>query len=182
MSRITTKLGLAVSAWALFGTTTFAQTTCGTAPTSLHLAAGTLNSALADLATQTGCPVQYDKQLTQAFRTHAIEGKLTPVEALTQLVQGTGLEAHTDPKGLSVSQVDQASIRHQATTLQAQLKQAAQTQKLPLGATNALAGELKTVSASVTALAKQQGFVSAAEKASYQRTFAKAEQLLAQAK
>ena len=63
--------------------------------------------------------------------------------------------------------------------LQARLGQAVKAKTIAQSTANALYGDLGEVRTSVTSLAKQQGFVSAAEKASYQRTFAKAEQLVA---
>ena len=170
---------LALGALAFFNATAFAQAPCKTTPTTLHIAAGTLDNALTALSTQVGCPVQYDKQLAQQFRVPAVQGKFTAADALVRLVKGTGLEAHTNAKGLSVSQADQNQIGLRAATLQAKLGQAVKSQKLMQPTANALYEELGTVRNSVTTLAKQQGFVSAAEKASYQRTFAKAEQVLA---
>ncbi|MBO3273368.1 STN domain-containing protein [Hymenobacter defluvii] len=138
--------------------------------------------ALTDLSRQTGCPVQYEQQLVQPFRSPAIAGRLTTADALLQLVKGTGLEVHTTNDKLSVSQADQQAISSKAAALQTQVGQAVKAQKLPQHATTALYAELGAVRTSVVTLAKQQGFVSAAEKASYQRTFAKAEQLLASVK
>lgn len=179
MNFTATKAALALGAFALFHATAFAQGPCSTTPQTIHLAAGTLDHALTSLATQLGCPVQYDKKLAQQFRVSAVQGKLTAADALVRLVQGTGLEAHTDAKGLSVSQADQEKIGLRAATLQAQLGQAIKSQTLAPNTANTLYAELGEVRTSVTTLAKQQGFVSAAEKASYQRTFAKAEQVLA---
>ncbi|QNE42353.1 hypothetical protein F1C16_22290 (plasmid) [Hymenobacter sp. NBH84] len=138
--------------------------------------------ALTDLSRQTGCLVQYDPQLVQSYRGRAVEGRLTTADALVQLVKGTGLEVHTDKDKFSVNQADQHAIGDKAATLQAQLGQAMQTKKLPQNKTTALHIELGAVRTSVVEFAKKQGFVSAAEKASYQRTFTKVEQLLASVK
>lgn len=179
MNLVATRVTLALGALTLFTATAFAQAPCQTSPTTLHITAGTLDHALTALAAQTNCPVQYDKQLVQQFRAPALQGKLTAADALTSLVKGTGLEAHCDANGLSVSQADQEKIGLQAAMLQARLGQAVKAQTIAQSTANALYGDLGEVRTSVTSLAKQQGFVSAAEKASYQRTFAKAEQLVA---
>lgn len=179
MTIAATRATLALGALAFLHATAFAQAPCKTTPTTLHLAASTLDNALTALSAQAGCPVHYDKQLAQQFRVPAVQGKFTAADALVRLVKGTGLEAHTDATGLSVSQADQNKIGLRAAALQAQLGQATKAQKLTQPTTNALYAELGAVRTSVTTLAKQQGFVSAAEKASYQRTFAKAEQVLA---
>lgn len=168
---------LALGTLALSTATAFAQAPCH--PTTFHIAAGTLEQALTTLATQAGCPVQYDKKLVQSFRAPAVQGNLTAADALIRLVHGTGLEAHSEATGFSVSQADQEKIGLRAATLQAQLGQAVKAQTLAQPIANTLYGELAEVRTSVTTLAKQQGFVSAAEQASYQRTFAKAEHLLA---
>ncbi len=108
-----------------------------------------------------------------------MQGKLTAADALVRLVQGTGLEAHSDAKGLRIDQADQEKIGLRAATLQAQLGQAVKSQTLARPIATAMYAELGEVRTSVTELAKKQGFVSAAEKASYQRKFTKAEHLLA---
>jgi type III secretion system FlhB-like substrate exporter len=174
-----TRAALALGALALFNATAFAQAPCQTTPTTIHTAAGTLDKALTVLSSQAGCPVRYDKKLVQQFRAPAVQGKLTAADALARLVKGTGLEAHSDTQGLSVSQTDQEKIGLQAAALQAQLGQAVTAQTITQNIANAMYEELAEVRTSVTALAKQQGFVSAGEKASYQRTFAKAEHLVA---
>lgn len=179
MNLAATRATLALGTLALLNATAFAQAPCTTKTTTFHLTAGTLDNALTALATQAGCPVQYDKKLVQQFRVPAVQGKFSAADALVRLVKGTGLEAHSDAKGLSVSQADQDKIGLRAATLQAQLGQAVKLQTLAQPTANALYGELGEVRSSVTRLAKQQGFVSAAEKASYQRTFAKTEQVLA---
>ncbi|UOR06948.1 STN domain-containing protein [Hymenobacter aerilatus] len=162
--------------------TSTAQTVCQTTPTVVRIAAAPLAQALTDLSRQTSCPVQYEQQLVQSFRSPAVTGRLTTADALVQLVKGTGLEAHSSQGKLSVSQADQQVIGRKAASLQAQLGQAVKAQKLPQHQANTLYTELGAVSTSVVTLAKQQGFVSAAEKASYQRTFSQAEQLLAHVK
>ena len=77
---------------------------------------------------------------------------------------------------------EQVSITQRATALQQQLKQAAAAHRLDPTAARTVSQELAEVQKSVAELAPKQGFVSAAEKASYQRTFAKAEQLLVSVK
>jgi len=166
-------------ALALLSAMAFAQAPCHPTPTTFHLAAGPLAQSLTTLGAQAGCPVQYDKKLVQSFRAPAVQGQLPAADALVRLVQGTGLEAHSDASGLSVSQADQQAIGRRAATLQARLGQAAKAQTLAQPIATTLYGELAEVRASATTLARQQGFISAAEKASYQRTLAKAEHLLA---
>jgi hypothetical protein len=77
---------------------------------------------------------------------------------------------------------EQVSITQRASALQQQLKQAAAAHHIDPTAARTVNQELAEVQKSVAELAPKQGFVSAAEKASYQRTFAKAEQLLAPGK
>lgn len=178
MSFVATKAAFALGALALFSTAASAQTPCATNPITFHLAAGPLAQALTTFSAQAGCPVQYDQKLVQTLRAPAVSGKLTAADALVRLVKGTGLEAHSDAKGLSVSQADQEKIGLKAAALQAQFGQAIKSQTIAPSTANAMYKKLDVVRTSVTELAKQQGFVSAAEKASYQRTFAQAEQAL----
>jgi hypothetical protein len=179
MTFIAPRVILGLGTLALATATVLAQAPCHPTPTTFHIAAGTLEQALTTLATQAGCPVQYDKKLVQSFRAPAVQGKFTAADALVRLVHGTGLEAHSEASRLSASQADQEKIGLRAATLQAQLGQAIKAQTLAKPLANAMYAELGEVRTSVTELAKQQGFVSAAEKASYQRTFAKTEHLLA---
>lgn len=172
-------LSVLVGVMALNITSVSAQTPCKSSPTVIHITSGPLQKTLADFSTQLGCPVQYNRRVVQSVRGNAVQGKLAPSEALIQLVQGTGLEAHYDNNKLSVSQADQLATKRTASALQVRLKQAASAQKVSLAASTAMQAELEQVKTSVVKLATQQGFVSAAEKASFQRTFARAEQLLA---
>jgi hypothetical protein len=67
-----------------------------------------------------------------------VQGKLTAADALVRLVQGTGLEAHSDTNGLSVSQADQNRTGLKAAALQAQFGQAIKSQPLAPSTANAL--------------------------------------------
>ena len=87
-------------------------------------------------------------------------------------------QAVTKPTTIA-AQADQQQIEQRATALQAAVQQAAKAHKLKQTAADALYKELAGVKASVQELAPKQGFVSAAEKASYQRVFAKAERAVA---
>jgi len=97
--------------------------------------------------------------------------------ALTALALGApAAHAQVFPQTTTpTAQADQQQIEQRATALQAAVQQAAKAQKLKQPAADALYKELAGVKASVQELAPKQGFVSAAEKASYQRVFAKAE-------
>jgi hypothetical protein len=101
--------------------------------------------------------------------------------ALHALVLGaTAAHAQAVPKTTTTTaQADQQQVEQQATGLQAAVQQAAKAHKLKQPAADALYKELAGVKASVKELAPKQGFVSAAEKASYQRVFAKAERAIA---
>jgi hypothetical protein len=101
-----------------------------------------------------------------------------PTEALIRMVRGTGLEVHADSMGLHISQADQEAIGLKAATLQASVGQAIKSQKIGQHTANGLFAKLGDVRTSVVDLARSQGFVSAAEKASYQRTFTEVERVL----
>jgi len=158
-----------------------AQTTCSETPTRISVGANRLDKALAELSGQITCTIRYDRKVAQTFRSPAVKGNLTPSDALIQLVKGTGLEVHTDAS-LALNQADQEAIGLRAATLQANLGQAVKSQKLGQQTANQMFGKLGDVRTSVVELAKKQGFVSAAEKASYTRVFNEAEHLLASGK
>lgn len=158
-----------------------AQTACAQLPATINIAPNRLDKALSQLAGQISCSIKYDPRAAQAFHNSAVKGKLTPCEALIQLVKGTGLEVHLD-KQLVVNQADQEAIGLKAATLQASLGQAIKAHTLTQQTANQMYSQLGNVRTSVVEVVKKQGFVSAAEKASYQRTFKQVQQLLASAK
>ncbi|RZK32822.1 MAG: hypothetical protein EOO63_00090 [Hymenobacter sp.] len=95
------------------------------------------------------------------------------------LINTTAFAQSVQQVALAASQADQSQIERKSTALQTDIGQALKLKKLDRKTADALTKELVEVKTSVASLAKQQGFVSAAENASYQRVFAKVERALA---
>jgi hypothetical protein len=167
-----------IFAVAILNTITYAQIPCPQKPAKINIGVNRLDKALTELSSQISCKISYDTKLVHSFQSHTLNGNLTPWDALIQLVKGTGLEVHAERNSLIISQADQKAIGIRATTLQASLGQAVKSKKIAQKVANQMYVELGKIRTSVVELAKKQGFISAAEKASYQRTFSKAEQLL----
>jgi hypothetical protein len=163
---------------AILNTTSYAQMPCTQKPAKINIRANRLDKALKELSGQISCKIYYDTKLVHSFQSRTLNGDLTPSDALIQLVKGTGLEVHAEQNSLTINQADQKAIGIKAATLQASLGQAVKSKKMTQKVANQMYAELAELRTSVVELAKKQGFISAAEKASYQRTFGKAEQLL----
>jgi len=155
-----------------------AQMSCLQEPTKIYIMANRLDKALIILSSQIDCKIIYDTKLVHSFKGSKLEGNLTPSDALIRLVKGTGLEVHAEHASLAINQADQQAVRIKVTTLQRSLKKAVESKKITQKIASQMYAELQKVKASVIDLAKKQGFVSAAEKASYQRTLDKIEQLV----
>jgi len=156
----------------------YAQMSCLQKPTKIYIMANRLDKALIILSSQIDCKIIYDTKLVHSFQSCKLEGNLSPSAALIQLVKGTGLEVHADHASLAINQADQQAVGIRVTTLQKSLKKAVKSKKITQKIANQMYSELQEVKTSVMDLAKKQGFVSAAEKASYQRTLDKIEHLV----
>jgi len=147
-------------------------------PIKIDVLPDRLDKALLVFSSQTDCKIAFETKVVQNFRSKAVKGNLTPPNALIALVKGTGLEVHAEQNILKINQEDQLTICTKATTLQETLKQAIKNQKVSKTIANRKINELGEVKLSVVDLAKKQGFVSAAEKASYGRTFKEVQELV----
>jgi hypothetical protein len=154
------------------------QKLCYQTPIKINVTADRLDKAILALSSQTECNIAFDKKVVQNYRSKALKGELTPSDALIALVKGTGLEVHAGQNNLKVNQEDQLTICIKATTLQETLNQAIKKQKVSKTIANQKINELSEVKVSVVDLAKKQGFISAAEKASYSRTFKEVQELV----
>jgi len=163
---------------ALFSAAAYSQNRCEDTIVKVNVSANRLDRALAELSSQIACPINYDKKSSKSFRSGTVKGMLKPSDALVKLITGTGLEVHNENNQLVINKMDQQATILKATSLQADLNKAIKSQKVSSKIANEMYTELGDIKTSVTEFAKSQGFVSAGEKASYQRTFEKAQQVL----
>ncbi|REC94953.1 STN domain-containing protein [Kushneria indalinina] len=131
-----------------------------------------LDQALQQFAHTSGCPVEMDNALVEGHRAQALSGSFTPDAALIQLVRGSGLEVHLDNGHYRVNQSDRERINDRIETLRYRVESARNDETLSPAAADALDAQLDAIAAQSDQLITEQGFLSAAEKASYERLFA----------
>jgi len=65
----------------------------------VEIPAGDLIGALQSLAKQTSIELVYQTEIIKGLKTKGVSGQLSPVDALTKLLEGTGLQVSTDATG-----------------------------------------------------------------------------------
>ncbi|WP_438765323.1 STN domain-containing protein [Kushneria sp. TE3] len=131
-----------------------------------------LDQALQQFAHTSGCPVEMDNALVEGHRAQAVSGRFTPDAALIQLVRGSGLEVHLDDGHYRVSQSDREHIDSRIETFRYRIGSARGDGTLDPHNADALMTQLDAIEAQSDQLITEQGFLSAAEKASHERFFA----------
>lgn len=153
-----------------------ASAACQPGPAVLDQAAGRLDEALQTLAHRTGCPVTVDPELLRGRQAPAVQGVFTPPQALVATLRGSGLEGRPGDQGLTVDRRDQDAVLGRAARLMDRLEQAVAGRRLSQARANRWRSALHGVSRGVQHDARRQGFVSAAELASYRRALGEVEQ------
>ncbi|UYF98681.1 hypothetical protein [Halomonas sp. GD1P12] len=143
-----------------------AHAACPREPQAIDLPAQPLDEALEQLAVQTGCTIEGKRELAR-LRASSVNGAYRPEEALWALLQGTGWEGYTTDEGLEVSKRQQRWVLKQTADLRARIEE--HTALAP-DTRRAYLEEIYAVERSAQALAFEQGFISAAEQASYRRS------------
>ncbi|RJS91427.1 STN domain-containing protein [Salinisphaera sp. Q1T1-3] len=156
-----------------------AEAACQPAAAHYDLPAQRLDTALQEFAHISGCPVNVNTQLLDGHKAPALQGRFTPSVALIRLVRGSGLEVHFDETQLAVNQDDRQQMNQRVQQLEARLKGAVSSRQIDAGTADDLRAQLEAASDEAGQLIRQQGFLSAAEKASYDRLFAYVTGLLA---
>ena len=70
---------------------------------NIHIQAQPLGAALTQLGQQTSLQVFFDPQLVAGKQAPAVDGNLSPEQALRQLLQGSGLEYSIDEDSVTLS-------------------------------------------------------------------------------
>lgn len=131
-----------------------------------------LDQALQQFAHTSGCPVEMDMALIEGHKARALSGQFTPDAALIQLVRGSGLEVHLDNDHYRINQSDRERIEDLVETFRYRIDSARDNEQLSQDDAGALETQLDAIAAQSDQLITQQGFLSAAERASYERLFA----------
>ncbi|MCP1314403.1 MULTISPECIES: hypothetical protein [unclassified Halomonas] len=159
------RLVTACALFALAATPAWAE--CSRELVSYNFPAQRLDEALQALTERTGCVIEADTALVGERQAPTLAGTYRPEEALWALLKASGLEGYPTDEGLEVSQREQAWVREHTEALRARL---ASRPELDEAKRDAYLYELDELERSVQELARQQGFISAAERASYQRS------------
>lgn len=149
----------------------YGQQSKSNVPIKVDVASQQMDRALTEFSKETHIAVVFQSKDVTKFKSNTVKGSKIPFDAVVQLVRGSGLEVHPSKAGFTVNREDQQNFGLKAAELQAELNQAVKSQTMKQDAANSLFKQLSDVRTSVVELATKQGFVSAAEKASYQRTF-----------
>ncbi|MFC0267122.1 STN domain-containing protein [Kushneria aurantia] len=131
-----------------------------------------LDEALQQFAHTSGCFVEVDTQQLGDKQAQALSGHYTPSAALIRLVRGSGLEVHVDGEQYAVNHNDREAITQQIEALRGRIDSARQNGRIDEQKASDMSTQLDAVAQQVPQLIEQQGFLSAAENASYQRLFA----------
>lgn len=131
-----------------------------------------LDQALQQFAHTSGCPVEVDNASLGNLQAPALSGRFTPDAALIQLVRGSGLEVHLDNDHYRINQSDRERIEDLVETFRYRIDSARDSQQLARSDAEALDAQLDAIATQSDQLITEQGFLSAAEKASYERLFA----------
>lgn len=143
---------------------------CQNVPMHIDIPAQPMTTALDLLTRQTRCPISREVDVSK-LRSTAVKGTMKPVDAIVATVRGSGLEAKPVKQGLMVGRFDQRQIASHADMLERRISARQATGRLSAVRASALRRSLDQVRRQTTTLARNQGFISAAEKASFQRTF-----------
>ncbi|WP_372361242.1 STN domain-containing protein [Xanthomonas sp. NCPPB 1325] len=151
---------------------------CQPGPFTLALSAQRLDERLQDLAHQAGCAVEVDPSLLQDKRVQALSGTFTADQAFIQSVRGSGLEADYASDHWRVNRAQQLYFAERVETLQSAITDARKSNAITGRQAKTMNAQLSKMAVEVPKLVRQQGFLSAAERASYERTLKEIEKVL----
>ncbi|WP_372393147.1 hypothetical protein ACCQ05_05365 [Xanthomonas sp. NCPPB 3582] len=151
---------------------------CQPGPFAFSLPAQRLDERLQELVHVTGCAVEVDPSLLDGKRAYALAGDLSTDQAFIASVRGSGLEAGLADDHWRVNRAQQRYFAERVETLQGAIADARKSGAIAPARAKKLTAHLAAVATEVPRLVRQQGFLSAAERASYERTLKEAEQSL----
>ncbi len=140
---------------------------CQAGPFAIALPEQRLDERLQDLAHRTGCFVAVEPALLEGKRAPALDGLLTSEQAFLQSVRGRGLETGPSQGHWRIDRAQQIQFAARIALLRARLADAAHGTAITPKAAGTLDRELDAIAVDVPAQVRAQGFLSAAERASY---------------
>ncbi|MCC8618821.1 STN domain-containing protein [Xanthomonas vesicatoria] len=151
---------------------------CQPGPFAVSLPAQRLDERLQELAHVTGCAVEVDPTLLQGKHAVALSGSLTTDQVFVQSVRGSGLEAVPADDHWRVNQAQQLYFAERVETLRSAIADARKSKSITPERAKKLTAYLSKIAVDVPRLVREQGFLSAAERASYGRMLKDVEQSL----
>lgn len=142
---------------------------CQNSKVKVNIQSQPIASALDQLSRQTRCPISKDASL-EGVVSHKVSGYMTPINALVELSKETGLEALTLRQGLGIGRYEQDKLELRAEDLKHRIKKAVDNKSMAPERAKRLNAKLDKIVGDAKVLAKKQGFVSAGEVASYERS------------
>lgn len=134
-----------------------------------------LEQTLDQVSRQSGCPVVFDARRFPDRQAPELDGVYTPAGALLLLIRGSGLEVRHVAGRLIVDRQAQDRLLGRMSALVVRIDRAYLARTLRLAEANALYGQLADVQRRLLGTVRRQGFVSAAELDSYERTLRRLE-------
>jgi len=132
---------------------------CGPAPAQdFAVPSGDLKHALDAYRTQAGVPLVVSSEAIKGVRSAGVKGDLSPDNALSRVLSGTGFTARRDPSGIV------AVVRESSSSLDIQPIQIAQAAPLPRASVETVTvtssklggGDVQSIPIAITALSQEQ--------------------------
>src|SRR6185312_4201322 len=146
---------------AFLGSASFLFAASGAAAGSFNIPGGTLSAALDAYSAQSGVQVAISSEALRGVRSKGVSGDMSPEQALTQLLSGTGFVARR--AGNSVAVVRPFSERSEAKPeiAEIQIAQAAPSQRSAVETVTVTSSKLggadvQSIPISITALSQEQ--------------------------
>lgn len=161
----------------LFGSASCLAYNCQNEPVMIDISSQPVSQALKVLTKQTDCPVSIDASL-ENITSNRVKGTMTPPDAIVALARGTGLEGVTLRQGLGIGHYEQKAFQAQADDVLRTVRQRVSEQRLTNSQSKKIQSSMKSLMESIKKNVREQGFLSAGEKASYERTLEEVRALL----
>ena len=141
---------------------------CTKGPFRVKLPAQRLDERVQALAHVTGCFMQVDPALLADRSAPAVRGRLTTEQVVLRSLRGTGLEAAPRKGHWRIDRAQQVRFARRVESLRTTLEQ--QRASVPPARAAAMTRTLARVETGVARDVRRQGFLSAAERSSYDAT------------
>lgn len=142
---------------------------CQNGPVQVDISSQPVSQAVKLLSKQIGCPISVDANLENRT-SHSVKGTMTPPDAIAALARGTGLEGVVLRQGLGIGHYEQKAFQIKTDEVLAKVRQRISEHRLTAAQGKKIQDSMKMLMEDLKKSVREQGFLSAGEKASYQRT------------